>query len=172
MDVFDRFTAPDASQTIWGYYPLKACKTIKGFTGTFYRLTCSDDTGQEIIATCDEKHREHLRPYLELLVMSEDGTSHTESPATPLFQGRDGGWRFSWLGAEHDHPELELAERARTPTTPSPSTHSAPEDGATRLQVSVSRDLAHRFKGAAAARGTSHTDLLLQLIRSTVTESG
>lgn len=163
MDVFDHFApATDSPSGLWGYYPLTGCKTIKGFTGTFFRLTCTGDNGEEISATCDNRYREHLRPYLDLLVKSQEGTS-TEAPVVPLFHGDDGRWRFSWLGAQHDYPELHPHRTADS------GTPSSPEGVATRLQVSVSQDLADRFKMRARANGMTHTDLLLELIRGSVT---
>lgn len=138
-------------------------KTVQGLTGTFYRLTClSNDGSTEIHATCDEKYREHLRPYLDLLVKSKEGLA-TETPVVPVFQGDDTKWRFSWIGAEKDYPEVK--ERARQ-NGATPTTNGA---GVTRLQVNVNTTLANRFKKAALERGMAHTDLLLQLIRDTVT---
>lgn len=161
MDVFERFipVAADTS-TSWEYFQLEQAESINGPTGLYFQLICqSQDGGSELHATCDNRYREHLRPYLELLVKSREGVS-TEAPCVPLFLGKDGRWRFSWIGAEKDYPELRDRNR---PTSP-------PErDGATRLQVSVSHDLANRFKAAAFERGMTHTDLLLRLVRDSVT---
>lgn len=160
MDVFERFI-PVAADTApsWEYFQLEQVESINGPTGLYFQLICqSQDGSGEIHATCDNRYREHLRPYLELLVQSREGVS-TEGPVVPLFLGKDSRWRFSWIGAEKDYPEL----RPRT-AAPLPE-----RDGATRLQVSVSHDLAHRFKAAAFERGMTHTDFLLRLVRDSVT---
>ena len=164
-DVFEQFTSAE-STTSCQWLQLQDMKPIKALTGTFYRLTClADDGATEIQATCDEKWREHLRPYIDLLVKSRDGHS-TETPVVPVFRGDDGKWRFAWRGAERDYAHL----KDRGPTSSTTKSPSGTE--VTRLQVSVTAAMAERFKIVAQERGLAHTELLLQLIRDTVTQTG
>lgn len=171
MDVFEHFSPTNAEKGVtWQYYPLTDCQTINGSTGTFYKLSCTGNDGEaEVIATCDGKYKEHLRPYLELLHGYKEDPISVETPVVPVFHGDDGRWRFSWYGAERDYPDTKrLREQKEAPSPPNGKTAVT----ATRLQVSVSSKLATEFKTAALRRGMSHTDLLLQLVRDTVTSTG
>lgn len=162
-DVFQEFQGASDPSSDWEYLQFTDMKTRQGPSGTYYRLTClKDDGGPEIHATCDGRYREHLRPYLDLLLKSRNGLC-TERPVVPLFEGDDGKWRLSTRAAEQDYPEVRNAKHVETQEAP------VPEGSATRLQVSVSRDIAVRFKRIAAEHGMAHTDYLLQLINATLT---
>lgn len=160
VDVFDQFPVePEGGPK---YHRLVKFAQVDGPNGRYYRLTCQDDGEPEITATCDEAHREHLRPFLDLLVKSEQGLD-CEMPLVPLFQGRDGKFRFSTFAAERDYPEIKDHRDISAPSNGS---------GVTRLQVSCPTSLATEFKKVALNRNMAHTDLLLKLVRDTVTSTG
>lgn len=156
LDDLFRETTPETSDCV--YLPLTDAIPLSGPHGRFVKLVCIDDNDLPLEATADQRHFQLLEPYINELRRSRQ-ESDMDWPVIPLFQGHDGKWRFSWLAARRDRPELAA------PPEPAPEIL----DRAYRMQVSIPGTLAERFKAAAAAKGMRHTDLLLSLIRAAAT---
>ena len=171
MDIFDllELDSPKTHPNLdCAYYQLVSASRVEGPSGVYCRLVCSDcDLGQEIVATADERYFEQLRPFLTILRDSNLDHLGVEPPVIPLFQGRDGKWRFSHLAAERDYPES-----TQLPEVVAPQPDQTLDERPYRLQITVTRSLAARFKKAAAEQGLKHSDLLLQLIRGATTKTG
>lgn len=125
--------------------------------GRYVRLLCEEDDGSTFEATADETQFPYLEPYYNLLRQSRQSEA-VEGPVVPVFLDLSNTWRFSWLSARKDYPEVI-----------SPTIQPPEDDRPFRLQITVSRSLASAFDQAAAARGFSRGDYLLHLVRSSLT---
>jgi hypothetical protein len=162
-DLFTEVPPPPCSNY---YLPLSDAIPCQGPHGLYIKLYCLDADELPIEATADARHFHLLEPYIDALRQQRQDYLGVETPVVPVFQGEDNKWRFSWISASREHPELVKPETpALEPYTPDPEM----EGRAYRMQVSVPGSLAERFKAHAAQRGMRHTDLLLTLIRSALT---
>ena len=91
---------------------------MTGPHGRFILLVCIDDDDLPIEATADAQHFNLLEPYIDILRQQRQSPENVTPPVIPVYRGLDGRWRFSWLAACQDYPELAPPEWVSAPPTP------------------------------------------------------
>lgn len=166
MSVFDRFRTESGQDSApdWTFYPFSQASVVDGRHGTFAKLLCHIDDGEDVVATCDHKNFDLLAPYLEELEkwLALDDAVRPDPPVIPIFFGsKNQVWKFSELGARRALSGQKIPQSATTRER-----HPTADLSPFRLQITVTKDLARRFEAAASFHRLTRSQYLLNIIEA------